>query len=85
MASLRVPRAAFLCWLHDPAPTATKPWARKGPEPPTSTLLSVVPQTVPRPALEVLPTPRPGTERLWGLAGGAGLRRRSSWFTNHIS
>lgn len=72
MASLGVPRAAFLCWLHDPAPTATKPWARKGPEPPTSTLLSVVPQTVPRPALEVLPAPKTWDREAVGAGGGRG-------------
>lgn len=88
MASLGVPRAALLCWLHAPAPTAAKPRAGKGPEPSTSTLRAVLPRAVPCPALEVLPHPtprRPGTERLWGLAGAAGLRRGSSGFTNHIS
>lgn len=68
MASLGVSRAALLCWLHDPAPTAAKPSARKGPEPPLH-----------RPALEVLhPEEDQGRRGCGGRRGARGCAAAAS-------
>ena len=57
-----------------PRPIAAESSGQENLRNPHPTLCSALPQTIPRPAMGVLPPHRrPGTERQWGLAG-AGAR-----------